>query len=251
MLAVLPGRQKQDFPIPDRMVNMEIDRLSGYAAHDSYPSRPEYFIDGTQPRINDPVHLRLKICKGSGGLAPPEDVASGNFEDKEYIKLSEEDPVSTDGRNRWQEGIENWILTQPNQDLYRPPGEYCRSGGMVGADIYHPGDHATVGNSIDVKITTTSTKKVTELKMWVDGIETKTWSEKPFEMNINLTDGPHVIRVKATDKDGNSVERESHFGVNVPWDWSPSPTPTVTPLPSNTPTPTVILPTPTILISGT
>lgn len=245
MLAELPKREKQDFPIPDKIINMEVDKVSGYAAHDGFAARPEYFVDGTQPKINDPVHLKLKICKGDNkGLAPPEDVATNNYDEKEYFKYREEDPVSSDGKNRWQEGIDKWISEQTDKDKYNPPEDYCRSGGLLDIGIDSPADRVTVGNKVEVKIKTTSAKKVTEVKIWIDGVEKAVMTERPFEMTMDLADGPHTIKARATDREGNTKERESKFGVNVPWDWAPSPTPTATPLPTSTPIPPTVTPTP-------
>jgi len=231
------NRPKQDFPIPDSIVSVEVDKVSGYAAHDGFPSRNEYFIDGTQPKISDPIHLKLKVCKGVTGLATPEDVANNNYDEKEYFKFSEEDPVSKDGKNRWQMGIDSWISQQTDKDKYSPPEGYCRSGGLVDVGFDSPGDQTTVGSSFDVKIKINSIKKVTEVRLWVDGKENKTWNDRPFETNLSLDNGPHSLKVKATDKDGNSSEREIKIGVNVPWDWSPSPIPTNTPILTNTPIP--------------
>ena len=243
MTYSLPSRPKQDFPIPDRIVNLEVDKISGYAAHDGFPSTPEYFIDGTQPKINDPIHLKLKVCRGKTGIAPPEDVANGNYDEKEYIKLREDDPVSTDGKNRWQEGIDSWILGLADKDKYFPPDGYCRNDGTVSVNFDSPGDKSTVGNSFGVKISTNSIKKIVEVKLWVNGVERKLWNERPFESDIQLTDGIYTLKVKATDKDGASFEKEIKIGVNRPWDWSPSPTPTITPtlVPTeNPPTPTIM-----------
>ncbi|MBU1130247.1 transglycosylase domain-containing protein, partial [Patescibacteria group bacterium] len=106
MLFELPKREKQDFPIPAGIIHMDVDKISGYVAHDGFDTRPEYFIDGTQPNVDDPIHLKLKVCKGSDGLATPDDVESGNYDEKEYFKFKEDDPVSTDGKNRWQGGID-------------------------------------------------------------------------------------------------------------------------------------------------
>lgn len=231
MLFELPRRNKQDFAIPDKIINLEVDRVSGYLSHDGFGTRTDYFIDGTQPKINDPIHLKLKVCKGVTGLAPPQDVASNNYDEKEFIKLREDDPISKDGKNRWQEGINTWIGEQADKDKYFPPEGYCRSGGLVDVAIDSPAHQSTVGSTFDVRLRTTSLKKITEVKLWVDGTENKTWNEKPFETSLNLTDGRHVLKVRATDKDGNNAEREAYIGVNVPWDWTPSPTPTVTPTP--------------------
>jgi len=233
----LPKLDKVDFSIPDKIVSLEVDEVSGYPAHDGFTSKTEYFIDGTQPTISDPIHLKLKVCKNASGLATPDDVASNNYDEKEYFNFEEDDLVSTDGVNRWQTGIDEWIAEQADQDKYNPPTDYCRSDGMVNVGIDSPANESTVGNTFDVKITTTSLVKITEVKLWVDGDEKKTWTERPFEMSLTLDDGPHVIKVKATDRDGNSQERESKIGVNTSWDWSPSPTPTVTP--TLTPTPTI------------
>lgn len=267
MQSVIPSRNKEDFPIPDRIVSIEVDKFSGYAAHDGFPSRQEYFIDGTQPRIADPIHLKLKLCKGKNGLAPPDDVASGNYEEKEYFKIRENDPVSKDGKNRWQEGIDGWINQQPDKDKYNPPETYCRNEGMVAVSFDGPSDKSTVGNNFDVKIGTSSVKKIIEVKLWANGQEKKVWTERPFETNLQLDSGLYTLKAKATDKDGQSAEREIKIGVNLPWDWAPSPTPTmiptvtptliptITPLPS-TPIPTIeilILPllSPTVIISPT
>jgi membrane peptidoglycan carboxypeptidase len=248
MTELLPKLEKKDFPIPSSIVSAEVDRVSGYPSHDGFASKTEYFIDGTQPKTNDPIHMKLKICKGSAGLAPPEDVANGNYDEREYFRFREEDKISTDGKNRWQEGIDAWINQQADKEKYSPPENYCRQGGMVVANFDYPSDHSTVGNSVDVKISTTSLKKITEVKLWVDGAENKTWNERPFETKLNLGDGPHTLKTKVTDKDGGNMEREIKIGVNVAWDWAPSPTPTNTPTPTPTliPSPTTPLPSPTI-----
>lgn len=232
----LPRLEKKDFAIPDKVVSLEVDKVSGYPAHDGFASRTEYFIDGTQSAVSDPIHMKLKVCKNNAGLATPDDVANNNYDEKEYFNFKEADLVSTDGVNRWQTGIDEWISQQPDQDKYKVPTDYCRSDGMVNVGIDSPGNESTVGNTFDVRITTNSLVKITEVKLWVDGIEKKTWTERPFEMSLTLDNGPHTIKVRAVDREGNSQERESKIGVNVAWNWSPSPT--VTPTPTLTPVPT-------------
>jgi 1A family penicillin-binding protein len=238
----LPKLPKVDFAIPDKIVSLEVDKVSGYQAHDGFASRSEYFIDGTQSTISDPIHMKLKVCKDKTGLATPDDVANNNYDEKEYFNFKEDDLVSTDGVNRWQTGINEWISQQSDQNKYNVPTDYCRSDGMVNVGIDSPSHESTVGNTFDVKIVTNSLVKITEVKLWVDGIEKKTWTERPFEMSLTLDNGPHTIKVKATDREGNNQERESKIGVNVPWNWTPSPTPTITP--------TVIL-TPTLIVTPT
>ncbi|MBI2465351.1 PBP1A family penicillin-binding protein [Candidatus Shapirobacteria bacterium] len=257
MLASLPGRPKQDFSIPSSIVHMDVDKVSGYASHDGFPSVGAYFVDGTQPKNNDPIHLKLKVCKDKGGLAPPEDISNGNFNEKEFFKFREDDPISKDGKNRWQEGIDGWVSQQPDKDKYFPPESYCRNDGTLSVKFDEPSDHASTSNNLNVKLSTDSLKKITEMKLWVNGVEKKVWSERPFEINLQLEDGLYTLKARATDKDGASNEREIKIGVNKPWDWTPSPTPTTVPTlgPTIAPTPTtsVIVPTlvPTVLPSPT
>jgi 1A family penicillin-binding protein len=247
MLASLPGRPKQDFSIPSAIVHMEVDKVSGYASHDGFPTVGAYFIDGTQPKINDPIHLKLKVCKDKAGLAPPEDVSNGNYNEKEFFKFKEDDPISKDGKNRWQEGIDGWISQQTDKDKYFPPESFCRNDGTVAANFESPGDKTTVGNNFNVKIGTTSLKKIVKAKLQVNGVDNKVWTERPFEANINLPDGTYSLKAFVTDIDGATFDREIKIGVNKPWDWAPSPTPTTVPTlgPTSIPTPTtgVIVPT--------
>jgi 1A family penicillin-binding protein len=241
MQYALPLRNKQDFSIPEKIVNLEVDRVSGYLAHDGFPAYNTYFIDGTQPKVNDPIHLKLKVCKDKSGIAPPEDVANNNYDEKEFFSFREEDPISKDGKNRWQEGIDKWISEQVDKDKYYPPTGFCRNDGTLTVGFDSPSDRSTVGNDVDIKISTSSLKKITEVKVWANGSEIKSFSDRPFEGRVNLSDGLYTLKVKATDRDGASVEREVKIGVNKPWDWAPSPTPTEV-----LPTPTLIPVSPTI-----
>jgi len=245
MVEFVKSRDKQDFPIPSGIVSVEVDKLSGFRSHDGFASRTEYFIQGTEPTLDDPIHLRLKVCKDSFGLATPQDVSSGNYDEKEYIKLREEDVVSTDGKNRWQEGIDWWIGTQENKDIYNVPDSYCRQDGGVGVRFASPGNESTAGNDFDVKIETESLKKIVKVELWTDGKLEKKWDERPFEIKLHLEDGTYKLKVRAEDKDGESAESEIKIGVNLPWDWQPSPTPSPTQAVTPTVKPTKILsPTP-------
>ena len=71
------------FNPPSGVVSAAVDTFSGYRANDGFPSRSEWFIKGTEPG-EDPVHIKIKVCKSEGKLASPSDVAAGNYEEKEF-----------------------------------------------------------------------------------------------------------------------------------------------------------------------
>lgn len=249
MTELLPNRQKQDFSVPEGIIQADVDAVSGYPSHDGLATKSYYFLNGSLPGGLDQIHQKLKVCKDKPGLAPPEDVANGNYQDKEYYHLIENDPISKDGQNRWQAGIDTWIAKQPAdvQDKYRPPENYCRSGGLVDVNINQPNDRSTVGNNFDINIDTQATKKIVEVKIYINDEEKKTFNDRPFNTSLNLSDGLYKIKVIAKDRDGNTGERTIQIGVNKPWDWAPSSTPTPIPIVTNTPVPVIPIATPSAI----
>jgi len=256
LLESLGGRESEDFIVPSGIVSAEVDSVSGYRAHDGFPSRVEYFIRGTEPSDTegDPVHVKLKVCKGSGKLATPVDISRGDYDEKEYFIFRESDPTAfPGGLNKWQEGIDRWITSQTDS-RHHPPTEYCESQNQVEVRIIEPQDQTQVGTNFNVRAEPISTNDITQVEIFANGESKAVISSPPYERKISLVDGTYTLRVKAKDNIGNEGQREIKIGVNLPWNWqpspAPSPTPTVAPspmpttLPSPTFTPTVI-PTPT------
>ena len=236
MLTALSGKTNQPWTPTKDVVELEVDSVSGYPAHDGYPSRREYFINGTQPNTADPIHTKLKVCKGQDKLASDTMVATGDYEEKEYFVLEETDPAGGT-RNRWQEAIDAWIASQ-SDSRYHFPKEYCDSTTSVVVQIDSPSDHQQVnGNEVEIKVKVTANQDIKVVEVFVDGSLKKSFTTKPYEVTVNLSDGTHTIKVRAEDKSGNVGEREIKIGVNKPWDWSPSPTPTPSPSPSPSPSP--------------
>ena len=248
MLSAIATRNKEDFPIPNKIISMDVDKISGYAAHDGYPSKTAYFIEGTQPKTQDPIHVKIKVCKGKNELAAPQDIAEGNYEEKEFIKLYEDCPGC-------QKGIDEWIASQGDKDKYNIPTNYCRSDGMITVDFETPGNEQTVGGEFDIKIKTSSVNKVVEAKFWVNGDLKNTWTEKPFETKLKLNDGVYTLKTEVKDINGKTDSEVIKIGVNMPWNgtlptMTPTAGPTATPtiLPTNTP---ILTPTVTVIPSGT
>lgn len=236
IIEALSDKPNDGFEIPGGIVTAAVDTVSGYAAHDGYPSRIEKFIDGTQPG-EDRIHTKLKVCKSDGKLATPSDVSSGNYEEKEFFVIAENDPISTDGINRWQQGIDAWLGGQSDQ-RYHPPNEYCGTANPVNVDFKSPGDHdSNLGNPVNIKINADSTVNINEVVLYIDDVKEKTFNSLPYEYSLNLSIGIHELKARAKDTSGKEKERIITVGVGVPWDYSPTaiPTPTVFPSPTLTP----------------
>ncbi|QQS39555.1 PBP1A family penicillin-binding protein [Candidatus Woesebacteria bacterium] len=234
ILEALSQRPAQGFEVPDGVVTKSVDSVSGYASHDGYSSRIEYFVKGTEPG-DDPVHTKLKVCKTDGKLASPSDISSGNYEEKEFFVFKEEDPTSAPGGiNKWQEGILTWIQTQEDA-RYKPPTDYCQSGSPVGVSFDNPQDQTSNHpNALQVKIKAESTNNLTEVAVYVDGTKEKTFTQAPYTLTLNLQDGKHELKAVVRDEKGNQGDRVVRIGVNTTWDYQ-TPTPSPTSAPSITP----------------
>lgn len=219
----------QDWAVPKGIVSLDVDIVSGYAVHDGWPGRSEYFIKGTEPVGPDPIHTKLKICKGQEDKLAPETLAAkGDYDEKEFIVLKADDPAGG-GKNRWQEGIDAWINGQDDA-RYKYPKEYCGESNEVYVEITDPADKSQVKNEFDFKAKVTANKKIKKVEFFVDGSKKKELTSKPFEYKERINkDGTYTLKVRAEDVDGNAGEREIKIGVNKEWNWAPSPSPSPSP----------------------
>lgn len=226
LMEALKDKPNVGFEVPKGVVTAEVDAISGYAAHDGFPSRVEYFRKGTEPGA-DPVHVKLKVCKSDGKLATPSDISSGNYEEKEYYVFKEEDPVSGAGQpNKWQEGILAWANDQ-SDSRYHPPTTYCGTDNPMSVDFTDPKDHTdNLDNTFNIKISASSTAKITSVELYIDGAKQITFTGPPYNFDVNLETGTHELKALAKDSNGNTKDRIIIIGVKVPWNWTPTPAPT-------------------------
>ncbi len=226
--AALNDKPVFTFQQPSNLVTADVDLVSGYKAHDGFPSRQEFFIRGTEPQ-EDPVHVKLKICRNEGKLATPADVAANNYDDKEYFVFKEEDPlVGTDGKNRWQEAILNWLNTQTDSK-YHPPTDYCGTSNPLNVDFVTPNDrNSNLPNDFKIKVRADSTNDIALVDIEIDGTKVRSFSSLPYEFDTHLSDGVHTIRAVAYDSKSHQSDRRITVGVNTAWDanqQTPSPSP--------------------------
>ncbi len=216
----------EPFDRPEGVIEMEIDSFGGGLPFEGQPTRKEFFIRGTEPTGPAAIYQKLKISrKDSNKLANSVEVATGDYDEKLFIVIREDDPVSGDGKNRWQEGIDGWIGGQDSK--YRAPTE-TYSGGLdqVVLQVKKPSDNERINsNNVEVSAEAISTADIERIEIFVDGTKVKEKSnEKSISETINVSNGSHIIKVKAIDKRGASAERELHVGINEPYS-TPTPTP--------------------------
>lgn len=231
----------EPFTKPENILQLDIDAFGGGLPRPEFPTRKEYFIQGTEPTAVSPIYQKLKISKANGKLANNIEIASGAFDEKEFIVFTEKDPVSTDGKNRWQEGIDAWLKTQPDPKYHPPTETSSERQDNVIMNITDPQDRKTY-NDHDVKIAgeAFSQGNIKEIVVTIDGQEMdKTSGNSTYSRVFNLNNGPHTIRMTARDDRGKEATGEVKIGVNVSWDTPlvSTPQPSVFTSPSPTPSP--------------
>ncbi|MBI5451983.1 transglycosylase domain-containing protein, partial [Candidatus Gottesmanbacteria bacterium] len=230
-------KEKSDETVrkPDNIIPLTIDAFAGGIPHEGKPTRTEYFIKGTEPTSLSPVYMKIKLSKSDNKkLANPVEIINGSYDEKEYIVFKETDPISTDGKNRWQEGVDAWVGTQGDL-LYHPPSDTSSaSDNAVAVRIKNPADKSQIdSNSVQVLAEGRGIKDIKKMEIYVDGSLKTTVNNNSLDENLNLDTGIHKIKVKAYNISGDTGEAEITIGIKV------SPNPTATPVPSPTITPSL------------
>jgi 1A family penicillin-binding protein len=121
--AVLETRGDGFIDKPDTVIALNVDALGGGLPVDGQATRSEYFIQGTEPTDKASIYQKLKISKkDSNKLASNDEVRIGDYDEKDYIVIVEEDPLSNDGINRWQQAIQAF-LSSNSDPKFKPPTE--------------------------------------------------------------------------------------------------------------------------------
>lgn len=233
MREVLKNLPPEDFKKPDNIVEAEIDAFGGGLAKEGYPKRREYFKKGTEPAREASIYKKIKISRETGKVANPIEVATGAYDEKEFIVFTESDPVSSDGKNRFQEGIDAWVSQQGDPKYHPPTEKSSAQQDNVVINIYNPQDQKRYEtNDIRIEAEAFSSSDIVKTEVGIDDLIKKTVSSKTIDEVFNLSDGTHTIRVRAEDSKGKNATATVRIGVKVNWDAFPTPTPTPTPSPT-------------------
>ncbi len=235
MTAALAGKKDEPFVRPSDIVEMDVDAYGGGLPISGQPTRKERFIKGTEPTGPSPIYDNVKISRhDSSKLANSVEIAQGNYDTKLYVVIKENDPVSSDGQNRWQQAIDAWIAGQ-SDPKFHPPTDTYQGSDAVAVSIKDPTDMEQVNtNDVSVRVESASTNTITKVDIYVDGTQVAEQSSGNFTVTVHIANGSHSLGARAYDNKGNSTEQDIHIGVNQAYA-TPTPTPTLTP----TPTPSI------------
>ncbi|OGK31045.1 hypothetical protein A3F29_03260 [Candidatus Roizmanbacteria bacterium RIFCSPHIGHO2_12_FULL_33_9] len=203
---------------PSRVKALTVDAYLGGLPKDGYPTRSEYFIEGTEPKDVSPFYKKLKISRTNGKLANDVEIRSGNYDEKEFIVITENDPVSTDGSNRWQEAIDAWAREQGDEKFHYPTEGSTESSDSVVVSFKSPSDKQKIdNNNVEVNVRITSIESIKSAKLYVDGSEVKSYSgdREEIKETLNVPDGVHELKVEVTNEKDKTAESKIKIGVKT------------------------------------
>ncbi len=225
----------EEFKVPSNVISLTIDAYGGGLPREGRPTRSEYFIKGTEPTSVSPIYQKIKLSKNDKNkLANAVEIATGSYEEKDFIKFIESDPTSRDSKNRWQEGIDAWINTQ-SDPIFHPPGETSKTDeNSVVVRIKNPSDKKQIdSNDVSVLADAKALREIKKMELYVDDNLKTSVNTNLLDENVHLDTGIHKIKVKAYDSENHTGESEITVGVKVPADPTSTPVPpTFTPSPS-------------------
>lgn len=217
MIAALKGKGNEPFQQPDDVSYVEVDGLMTGKPHGGSPTRKEYFVKGTEPTGESSAYQRHKVCKSNVHRLAND---GEDAEDKDVILLQEEDPT---GANKWQAGINQWVLTAANP-LFVGTDRGCSgipgfsSGGSTGGiiSIVNIANGSNVPRVFDVLAKTNSPFGVKKVTWTVDGSSKGSQTGEPYALHVEFPQGDkgsHTIT--ATLEDNNGGTFTSTVGVTV------------------------------------
>ncbi|MDO5561577.1 MAG: transglycosylase domain-containing protein [bacterium] len=205
------GYETPAWEMPAGVEKITVDAISGYPAHDDFATKEDYFITNQTNVSPDPIHSKIWVCRGENKIATDAQLVSGDNEAKEFIILKEDDPVSQDGVNRWQIGIDNWIASQDN-GIYKYPTEMCGDTQALSVAIYDLPDRSTRANDfLKFRVKADSGAGIERIEVYRNGEKIEDRKEMEFEVKWEqLPRGVYTVYAKAFSRDGQTSQTQEY-----------------------------------------
>lgn len=214
MKQALAGTAAETFTVPPGIQQVTVDSLSGKLPTDITPqTKTETFASFSVPTTYDDAHVKVGVDSSTGQPAtsstPP-----GNITYQVYTVLHSEKP---DDPN-WENPVVAWALANgynyPPGGALTVQGQGSTNGQGPTVSILDPSDGQSISQlPIQVSVNAVSNNAITQLQLSIDGEPYQTLTSQPFIFNINknLSDGPHVLAVEATDSLGQTGDTSANI----------------------------------------
>ena len=213
--------------IADKPVDVDalaVDSQFGGLPYKDFPTRSEYFIKGTEPTDTSNSYKMVKISKSTGKLANDYEVSHNDYDEKLFFVVTETDPLSLDGKNRWQNGIDAWAREQ-SEERWKVPTELSDSNkDAISLSISGVSAQQKIDvTPFDITITVSSSRNIEFVRFLINNALEKETKDKKMQVTVAKDPGIYTFTFIARNEAGNESKQE--FTVGIKTDPKPNPTP--------------------------
>ena len=214
MKNALANTPNEQFTAPAGIQTVTVEKYSNKLPGDlSTEKTTDVFASWQIPSDKDDVHLKLRVCKANGKLAPG-DLPDSMSEDRTFTNIHSEKP---DNPN-WENPVIAWA--QANGMYNNPPTDYCSSKDLTPSLSFgSPGSGANVSGVVTISVIPSTSPKIVKVEYFIDEVsigngDTGSSSfAKSYDFSA-LSAGSHKLSAIATDENGTTVQSSENISVS-------------------------------------
>ncbi len=209
MKTYLADKPVEKFDPPADVQKITVDTLTGGLPYEDFPTRPEWFVKGTEPTAKSDWYQKLEVCKIDGRLANQGCKDADETSVKNFVKI-------TAPYTEWQSAADSWVKENYKDDTkYFPPqmtsqlefdGSDVTNQDNVGVKIVGVNDNDKVSLKFRLNIEVSAYNKLKQVRIYMDGKKIADDSSAPYGYSFDLSAGDigtHEFEATAEDKSGN------------------------------------------------
>lgn len=214
MEKALAGTPAEEFKRPEGIQELEVEKWSNkLPSENSGPDRTkDIFASWQVPTEKDDVHIKVKVCKANGKLAPA-GMSDSLTEEKLFTNIHSERPDNPS----WENPVRGWA--ESNGMASAPPTDYCNASDVTpSVSFTAPTDNADVAGSGTISVAVSTSPAISSVEYFIDDISIGTGDAgtpsfvKYYDFS-SLSAGRHTLAALATDANGGTVK--ATIGINV------------------------------------
>lgn len=209
-LANIPD---EPFARPEGIQDIEVEKWSNKLPGDNSPERvKDIFATWQAPKEKDDIHVKVRICKGNGKLAP-DGMPETMTEEKLFTNIHSERP---DNPN-WENPVIGWA--QANGMYGSPPKDYCDAKELTPTISFSsPLSGATVFGSTTISVVVSTSPQIVAVEYFIDDISIGAGDAgtSNFGKTYNfstLSPGNHKLTAVGTDTNGTTAQASQNITV--------------------------------------
>lgn len=206
IVKALEGTSSEEFKRPEGIQEVEVEKWSNKLPNDQSQDKiKDIFASWQVPTDRDNIHVKLRVCKSNGKLAP-NDLPASMVEEKTFTNIHSERP---DNPN-WENPVMAWA--QANGMYGSVPTDYCSAKDLTPTISFaSPTSGSSLGESTTISVVASASPRVSSVEYFIDDISigtgdtTNTSFPKSYDFST-LSQGNHQLSAVGTDENGTTVK---------------------------------------------